>query len=200
MDLKTITGSLWDQGGHFFRKLINIFDMQHLEYKDIPQMLKVIDGLRFLFEDKASEVRELGKDVKILILNAEQKKFCEELKISMEKETWTAIKFGRDYNYKIVFIHQTFYTINQLKEEDHKHDLRDALKVYKNIQIYSENIVVEGLKYMLTSSCRLLVGHLLQLKKLEAQLQDISSEFTAKMVDVIKVRLTSSSSSTPKNS
>jgi hypothetical protein len=59
--------------------------------------------------------------------------------------------------------------------------------------------MVEGLKYMLTSSCRLLVGHLLKLKKLQIILKDISAEFEVKIVDVIKVCLTSSFYSTPKN-
>jgi hypothetical protein len=63
--------------------------------------------------------------------------------------------------------------------------------VYKNIQIYSENLVVEGMRYMLTSSCHLLVGHMLHLKKLKVHLVDISLEFTNKMVDVIKVILIS---------
>jgi hypothetical protein len=75
---------------------MNIFDMERLENKDIPQVLNIVDGLKFLFEGKGEEVRELGKDIKIMILNAEQKKFCEELKTSMEKESWTAIKFGGD--------------------------------------------------------------------------------------------------------
>ena len=72
-------------------------------------------------------------------------------------------------------------------DEDHKHDLKEILSVYQNIQIYSENLIVEGMRYMLTSSCHLLVGHMLHLKKLKTLLVDISLEFTNKMVDVIKV-------------
>lgn len=59
--------------------------------------------------------------------------------------------------------------------------------MYKNIQIYSENLVVEGRKYMMTGSCQVLVGHLLRLKKLASVLKDIPEEFDAKMLDVIKV-------------
>lgn len=77
------------------------------------------------------------------------------------------------------------------KDEDSKNLIKGALKVFNNVQIFSVNIVVESKKFMLTSSCQLLVGYLLQLKNLKEELKDISVEFDGKVVDVIKVRLTS---------
>ena len=68
--------------------------MQLLPASDIPRLIELIDGLKFLFSGKKKEISQLTMDVKIMMLNAEQKKFCEELKTSMEQETWTAIKFG----------------------------------------------------------------------------------------------------------
>lgn len=59
--------------------------------------------------------------------------------------------------------------------------------MYENIQIYSENLIIEGMHYRLTSSCHLLVSHLLKLKRLEGVLLDIPVEFKGKMMDVIKV-------------
>lgn len=72
--------------------------MQKLEKMDINPLLEIVDGLKFLFVEKKEEVSDLSRDLKVLILNAEQKKFCEELKISMEKENWTASKFGIENN------------------------------------------------------------------------------------------------------
>lgn len=94
MGLGTLRTSIWDQGNQFLRKLLKIFDMEQLVPADIASLLEIMGEFKFLFEDKQVEVDELSKDVKIMILNAEQKKFCEVLKTSMEKETWTAIEFG----------------------------------------------------------------------------------------------------------
>ena len=93
--MAAIKTSIWDQTNQFLRKLLNIFDMQRLGPSDPSSLLSLVDGLKFFFEDKKNEVLVLERDVKILILNAKQKKFCEELKVSMEKENWTAIKFGK---------------------------------------------------------------------------------------------------------
>jgi hypothetical protein len=65
---------------------------------EIPRLLESIDGLKFLFSEKKKEVSELIMDVKIMMLNAEQKKFCQKLKTNMEQETWVAFKFGKSNN------------------------------------------------------------------------------------------------------
>lgn len=96
--LSALKLSIWDQANQFLRRLLNIFDMQKLQKMDIKPLLDIIDGLKFLFVEKSEEVKDLTRDLKVLILNAEQKKFCEKLKVSMEKETWTASKFGNDLN------------------------------------------------------------------------------------------------------
>jgi hypothetical protein len=96
--LNLLISSIWDQGNTFLRKLLNIFDMQLLPANDIPRLIESIDGLKFLFSGKQNEVAQLTMDVKIMMLNAEQKKFCEELKTSMEQETWTAFKFSIEIN------------------------------------------------------------------------------------------------------
>lgn len=61
------------------------------------------------------------------------------------------------------------------------------LSIYENIQIYSENLIIEGMRYRLTASCHLLVSHLLRLRRLESVLLSIRAEFRVKTMDVIKV-------------
>lgn len=95
--LNALKLSIWDQGNQFLRRLLNIFDMQKLARSNIGSLLEIVDGLRFLFGERQKEVADLSRDLKVLVLNAEQKKFCEELKGSMERETWTASKFGKKY-------------------------------------------------------------------------------------------------------
>ena len=70
----------------------------------MPSFVELVDGLRFMFEDQKEEVAALKKDLKNIILNAEQKKFCDQLKQVMEQEHWTPVEFGRIYTLTLILI------------------------------------------------------------------------------------------------
>ena len=75
------------------------------------------------------------------------------------------------------------------KDEEIKESIRSNLKIYKNIQIYSKNLIIENQKYMMTSSCCYLIEYLLRLKKVADVLTEMEEEFAFKTADVIKLFL-----------
>lgn len=93
-DLKKITNAIWNLSNVFFRKVFDIFDMKNLSLPIMNSFVDLIDSLKFIFPDQSYGIMALKRDFKIIILNAEQKYFCDNLKGIMENEEWVAIEFG----------------------------------------------------------------------------------------------------------